>query len=98
MFLQKKRFWSHDEKRWITLTVSARGIRTISKKGIDVVLRHGREIGEGDLDLCFMHGWYAYGGGRGIDQVPGGVEQRHVQGQHVGLAQHLIERHPPRRG
>ena len=40
--LQRKRFWSHEEKRWVTLTVSARGIRTISKKGIDVVLREMR--------------------------------------------------------
>ena len=44
--LQRKRFWSHDEKRWVTLTVSARGIRTISKKGIDVVLREMRKRGE----------------------------------------------------
>jgi len=26
----------------------------------------GLDLGEGALDLCFMHGWYAYGGGRGI--------------------------------
>ena len=44
--LQKKRFWSHEEQRWITLTVSARGIRTISKKGIDAVLRDLRKRGE----------------------------------------------------
>ena len=44
--LQRKRFWSHDEKRFVTLTVSARGIRTISKKGIDVVLREMRSRGE----------------------------------------------------
>jgi large subunit ribosomal protein L28 len=44
--LQSKRFWSHEEKRWVKLTVSARGIRTISKKGIDVVLREMRKRGE----------------------------------------------------
>jgi L-ascorbate metabolism protein UlaG (beta-lactamase superfamily) len=26
----------------------------------------GLDLGEGGLDLCFMHGWYAYGGGCGI--------------------------------
>jgi large subunit ribosomal protein L28 len=44
--LQSKRFWSHEEKRWVKLSVSARGIRTISKKGIDVVLREMRKRGE----------------------------------------------------
>ncbi len=44
--LQKKRFWSQEQSRWVTLTVSARGIRTISKKGIDVVLREMRAKGE----------------------------------------------------
>ncbi len=44
--LQKKRFWSEDEGRWIRLTVSARAIKTVSKKGFDVVLREMRERGE----------------------------------------------------
>ena len=26
----------------------------------------GLDLGHGDLDLCFMHGWYATGGGRSI--------------------------------
>jgi large subunit ribosomal protein L28 len=44
--LQRKRFWSPEENRWVTLTVSARGIKTISKKGIDTVLRELRARGE----------------------------------------------------
>jgi large subunit ribosomal protein L28 len=44
--LQKKRFWVASENRFITLTVSARGIKTISKKGIDTVLRELRKKGE----------------------------------------------------
>ncbi len=44
--LQTKRFWSEDEKRWIKLTVSARAIKTVSKKGFDVVLREMRARGE----------------------------------------------------
>ncbi len=44
--LQKKKFWSADEGRFVTLTVSARGIKTISKHGIDKVLRKMRKRGE----------------------------------------------------
>jgi large subunit ribosomal protein L28 len=44
--LQRKKFWSPDEGRFVTLTVSARGIKTISKHGIDVVLRRIRARGE----------------------------------------------------
>lgn len=44
--LQKKRLWSEQEKRWITLVVSARAIKTISKKGFDTVLREMRASGE----------------------------------------------------
>ena len=32
--LQKKRFWLPDEKRYVTLHVSTRGMRIIDKKGI----------------------------------------------------------------
>ena len=32
--LQKKRFWLADEKRFITLTVSTKGLRIIDKRGI----------------------------------------------------------------
>ena len=31
--IQNKRFWVPNEKRWVTLTVSARGIKTINKNG-----------------------------------------------------------------
>ena len=33
-----KRFWLEDEKRWITLRVSARGMRLIDKLGLPAVL------------------------------------------------------------
>ena len=36
--LQKKRFWLPDEKRYITLRVSTKGMRIIDKYGIEVVL------------------------------------------------------------
>ncbi len=37
--LQKKRFFSEELGKWVTLRVSAEGIRTITKKGIDAFLR-----------------------------------------------------------
>jgi len=36
--LQYRRFWIEGEKRWISLRVSNAGLRTIDKKGIEVVL------------------------------------------------------------
>ena len=36
--IQIKRFWVPNEKRWVTLTVSAKGIKTINKNGIESVL------------------------------------------------------------
>jgi len=36
--LQSSRFWVESENRWVRLRVSANGIRTIDKNGIDVVL------------------------------------------------------------
>jgi large subunit ribosomal protein L28 len=44
--LQPKRFFIPSENRWVRLTVSARGIKTITKKGIEVVLREMRARGE----------------------------------------------------
>jgi large subunit ribosomal protein L28 len=44
--IQKQRFWVESEKRWVTLTVSAKGIKTINKKGIDAVLADMRRRGE----------------------------------------------------
>lgn len=36
--LKKKRFWLESDKKFITLRVSARGIKTIDKHGIENVL------------------------------------------------------------
>jgi|TARA_B110000263_G_C14921730_1_gene335117 large subunit ribosomal protein L28 len=44
--LHKHRFWVESENRFISLTVSANGMRTIDKKGIDTVLSEIRERGE----------------------------------------------------
>jgi large subunit ribosomal protein L28 len=44
--LHVQRFWLETEKRWVKLRVSANGMRTIEKKGIDVVLAELRERGE----------------------------------------------------
>lgn len=37
--LQSKRFWLEEEKRFIRLRVSTRGMRIIDKHGIEAVLR-----------------------------------------------------------
>jgi large subunit ribosomal protein L28 len=37
--LKTKRFWSESEGRWITIKVSAAGIKTINKKGFDAALK-----------------------------------------------------------
>ena len=44
--IQIKRFWVPSEKRWVTLTVSAKGIKTINKNGIESVLADLRRRGE----------------------------------------------------
>ena len=36
--LHHRRFWVETENRWVSLRVSQAGLRTIDKKGIDVVL------------------------------------------------------------
>jgi large subunit ribosomal protein L28 len=41
-----KRFWLEDEKRWITLNVSARGMRTIDKRGLAAVVKDLRTQGK----------------------------------------------------
>ena len=43
--LQKKRFFLPDENKWITLKVSAKGIKTISKYGITAVLKEAKANG-----------------------------------------------------
>ncbi|MCL4157608.1 UNVERIFIED_CONTAM: hypothetical protein GTU68_000331 [Idotea baltica] len=43
--IQRQRFWVESEKRWVTLTVSAKGIKTINKKGIESVVADLRRKG-----------------------------------------------------
>ncbi len=43
--IQTQRFWVESEKRWVKLTLSAKGIKTINKKGIEVVLADMRRRG-----------------------------------------------------
>jgi len=44
--LHTHRFWLENEKRFVTLRVSTRGLRTIEKRGVDVVVAELRERGE----------------------------------------------------
>ena len=44
--LQRKRFWLPDEKRYVTLRVSTRGLRIIDKKGIRKVLNELKAKGK----------------------------------------------------
>ncbi|MDF7671021.1 50S ribosomal protein L28 [Orbaceae bacterium ESL0721] len=44
--LQTHRFWVESEKRFVKLRLSAKGMRTIDKKGIDTVLAELRSRGE----------------------------------------------------
>ncbi len=44
--LHRHRFWVENENRWVRLRVSAKGMRIIDKKGIDVVLADIRKSGE----------------------------------------------------
>ncbi len=44
--LQYRRFWIEAEKRWISMRVSNAGLRTIDKKGIEVVLAELRANGK----------------------------------------------------
>jgi large subunit ribosomal protein L28 len=44
--LRVKRFWLEDEKRWITIRVSARGMRRIDKLGLATVVAELRARGE----------------------------------------------------
>lgn len=43
--LFKKKFYLPEEDRWITLTVSANGIRTINKNGLNAALKSAKEKG-----------------------------------------------------
>ncbi|WP_413437960.1 50S ribosomal protein L28 [Sulfuriferula sp. GW1] len=44
--LQSRRFWLEEENRFIRLRVSTAALRTIDKKGIEVVLEEMRAKGE----------------------------------------------------
>jgi large subunit ribosomal protein L28 len=44
--LHKHRFWLESEKRFVTLRVSAAGMRIIDKKGVDIVVAELRKRGE----------------------------------------------------
>jgi large subunit ribosomal protein L28 len=44
--LHKKRFFLPSEDRWIKLTISKKGLKTIDKKGIETVVKELRERGE----------------------------------------------------
>ena len=43
--LQNRRFWVESENRWVNMRVSQHGLRTIDKKGIDVVIAEMRARG-----------------------------------------------------
>ena len=44
--IQKKRYYLPSEKKWISLTVSAKGIKTIDKRGIESVVAQMRRNGQ----------------------------------------------------
>lgn len=44
--LHKHRFWLESEKRFVTLRVSAAGMRIIDKKGVDSIVAELRARGE----------------------------------------------------
>ncbi|MDE0653833.1 MAG: 50S ribosomal protein L28 [bacterium] len=43
--VQRHRYWVPSEKRWVTLRVSAKGMKTINKHGIEKVLADMRRRG-----------------------------------------------------
>ena len=43
--IQRQRLWVPSEKRWVTLNVSAKGIKTINKNGIESVMADMRRRG-----------------------------------------------------
>ena len=44
--IHKHKFWVESEKRFVSLNVSAKGMRIIDKKGIEQVLKDIRSRGE----------------------------------------------------
>ena len=43
--LHTQRFWLESEQRWVSLRVSGNGLRTIEKKGVEVVVNELRAQG-----------------------------------------------------
>ncbi len=43
--LHTQRFWLETEKRWVSLRISAHGLRTLEKKGIEQVVAELRAQG-----------------------------------------------------
>jgi len=43
--LQNKRFWLEEEQRFVSLKVSAAGMRTINKNGLSAVLKDAKAAG-----------------------------------------------------
>lgn len=43
--LRKKRLWLEEEARWVTLRVSARGMKIIDKRGLGVIVKEMRARG-----------------------------------------------------
>ena len=44
--IQRKRYWLPSERRWISLNVSAKGIKTIDRRGIESVVAEMRRRGQ----------------------------------------------------
>ncbi len=44
--LQRRKFWLETENRWISLRLSNAALRTIDKKGIDIVVAEMRSQGK----------------------------------------------------
>ncbi len=44
--LQRRKFWLESENRWISLRLTNAALRTIDKKGIDVVIAEMRSQGK----------------------------------------------------
>lgn len=43
--LKTKKFWSEEEQRFITLKVTAKGMRTIEKNGLDACIKEAQKKG-----------------------------------------------------
>lgn len=43
--ISRKRFFIPEENRWVTLNVTAKGVKIINRKGISQVLKESREKG-----------------------------------------------------